>query len=81
MLISSDPNWVVEIIARELGMTLIAIDHYTSERYGLQAMQQILTTAFPKTPTIILENVDSIQCPPDDCPCCVEGYLNSVPVR
>jgi rhodanese-related sulfurtransferase/putative NIF3 family GTP cyclohydrolase 1 type 2 len=81
VLISSDPNWVVEIIARELGMTLIAIDHYTSERYGLQAMQQILTTAFHKTPTIILENVDSIQCPPDDCPCCVEGYLNGVPVR
>ncbi|MHA2291651.1 MAG: Nif3-like dinuclear metal center hexameric protein [Candidatus Hodarchaeales archaeon] len=81
VLISSDPNWVVEIIARELGMTLIAIDHYSSERYGLQAMQQILTTAFPKTPTIILENVDSIQCPPDDCPCCVEGYLHNVPVR
>ena len=81
VLISSDPNWVVEIIARELGITLIAIDHYTSERYGLQAMQQILTAAFPKTPTIILENVDSIQCPPDDCPCCVKGYLNNVPVR
>ncbi|MHA2232809.1 MAG: Nif3-like dinuclear metal center hexameric protein [Candidatus Hodarchaeales archaeon] len=81
VLISSDPNWVVEIIARELGMTLIAIDHYTSERYGLQAMQQILTTAFPKIPTIILENVDSIQCPPDDCPCCVEGHLHNVPVR
>lgn len=81
VLISSDPNWVVEIIARELGMTLIAIDHYTSERYGLQTMQQILTTAFPKTPIIILENLDSIQCPPDDCPCCDEGYLSSVPIR
>ncbi|MFQ5979658.1 MAG: Nif3-like dinuclear metal center hexameric protein [Candidatus Heimdallarchaeota archaeon] len=81
VLISSDPNWVVEIIARELGMTLIAIDHYTSERYGLQAMQQLLITAFPKTPTIILENVDSVQCPPDDCPCCVEGHLHNVPVR
>jgi rhodanese-related sulfurtransferase/putative NIF3 family GTP cyclohydrolase 1 type 2 len=81
VLVSSDPNWVVEIIARELGMTLIAIDHYTSERYGLQAMQQILTTSFRRIPTIILENVDSIQCPPDDCPCCVEGHLHDVPVR
>jgi putative NIF3 family GTP cyclohydrolase 1 type 2/rhodanese-related sulfurtransferase len=58
VLVSSDPNWVVEIIARELGMTLIAIDHYTSERYGLQAMQQILTTSFRRIPTIILENVE-----------------------
>jgi putative NIF3 family GTP cyclohydrolase 1 type 2 len=81
ILISSDPNWVVEILARELGMTLIAIDHYTSERYGLQAMQTLLTTAFPKNPTIILENVDSIQCPPEDCPCCDEEHLKKVPIR
>ncbi|MHA2030193.1 MAG: Nif3-like dinuclear metal center hexameric protein [Candidatus Hodarchaeales archaeon] len=81
VLVSSDPNWVVEIIARELGMTLIAIDHYTSERYGLQAMQQLLISSFHEIPTIILENVDSIQCPPDDCPCCVEGHLHNVPVK
>ncbi|MFW9777669.1 MAG: Nif3-like dinuclear metal center hexameric protein [Candidatus Heimdallarchaeota archaeon] len=81
VLISSDPNWVVEIIARELGMTLVVIDHYKSERYGLQAMQQILNEAFQETPTIILENLDSIQCPPDDCPCCVEGQIQSVPVK
>lgn len=81
VLISSDPNWVVEILARELGMTLIAIDHYTSERYGLQAMQKLLTTAFPKNPTSILEYVDSIQCPPDDCSCCDEELFKKVPIK
>ncbi len=81
VLVSSDPNWVVEIIARELSMTLIVIDHYTSERYGLQAMQKLLADVFSTVPIIILENVDSIQCPPDDCPCCANGHLHEIPVR
>ncbi|MHA2225556.1 MAG: Nif3-like dinuclear metal center hexameric protein [Candidatus Hodarchaeales archaeon] len=81
VLVSSDPNWVVEIIARELGMTLIVIDHYASERYGLQAMQKLLRDVFSTVPIIILENVDSIQCPPDDCPCCVNGHLHDIPVK
>jgi putative NIF3 family GTP cyclohydrolase 1 type 2/rhodanese-related sulfurtransferase len=66
-LISSDLIFVVEIVARELGMTLIAIDHYKSERYALQAMQRLLTEAFPRVPTTILENHDFIQCPLDTC--------------
>ncbi len=66
-LISSDLIFVVEIVARELGMTLIAIDHYKSERYALQAMQRLLTEAFPSVPTTILENHDFIQCPPNTC--------------
>ena len=60
VLISADLNWVVEIIARELGITLISIDHYTSERYGLSAMRDLLTKKFPSTPVMILENTDSI---------------------
>ena len=66
-LISSDLIFVVEIVARELGMTLIAIDHYKSERYALQAMQRVLTEAFPGVPTTILENHDFVQCPPNTC--------------
>jgi putative NIF3 family GTP cyclohydrolase 1 type 2 len=69
ILISSDHNWTVETIARELNITLIDIDHYNSERYGLYTMQKILTNAFPETPTIILENMDTIQCPCIDCNC------------
>lgn len=81
VLISSDPNWMGEIIARELGLTLIAIDHYISERYGLQSMEKLLAKSFPETETIILENLDSIQCPPEDCPCCSDGLLHNVPIK
>ncbi len=66
-LISSDLNFVSEIVARELGMTLIAIDHYKSERYALVAMQKLLTKTFPKTPTTILEQHDFVQCPSGSC--------------
>jgi putative NIF3 family GTP cyclohydrolase 1 type 2 len=69
VMISSDPIWVSEIIARELGMTLIAIDHYVSERYGLQRMKQLLAKAFPKVPVMILEELDSIQCSSEYCDC------------
>jgi len=74
VLISSDHNWVVETIARELGMMLIEIDHYSSERYGLQTMQKILKHAFPTTPTTILENIDDVGCDCDDCACCSEEF-------
>ncbi|MHA2296330.1 MAG: Nif3-like dinuclear metal center hexameric protein [Candidatus Hodarchaeales archaeon] len=63
VLISSDHNWVVETIARELGMTLIEIDHYISEQYGLQSMQRYLRNVFPEIPVFILENIDSILYP------------------
>ncbi|MFQ5979387.1 MAG: Nif3-like dinuclear metal center hexameric protein [Candidatus Heimdallarchaeota archaeon] len=76
VLISSDPNWMGEIIARELGLTLIAIDHYISERYGLQAMKKILATAFPEIETIILEDLTSIH-----CPCCSDGLLQQVAIK
>jgi putative NIF3 family GTP cyclohydrolase 1 type 2/rhodanese-related sulfurtransferase len=66
-LISSDLNFVAEIVARELEMTLIAIDHYKSERYALDAMQKLLTKTFPKTPTTILEQRDFVQCPSGSC--------------
>ncbi|MFW9853944.1 MAG: Nif3-like dinuclear metal center hexameric protein [Candidatus Thorarchaeota archaeon] len=69
ILVSSDHNWVVETIARELGITLIDINHYASERYGLQTMQSLLSTAFPSTPTTILENVDDVECDLFDCNC------------
>jgi putative NIF3 family GTP cyclohydrolase 1 type 2 len=69
ILISSDHNWVVETIARELGITLIDINHYASERYGLQTMQKLMTTTFPSTPNTILENVDEVECDLFDCNC------------
>ncbi|MHA1977710.1 MAG: Nif3-like dinuclear metal center hexameric protein [Candidatus Hodarchaeales archaeon] len=69
ILISSDHNWTDEIIARELGITLIDIDHYSSERFGLHTMQKILTQAFPDVPTTILENMDSFQCSYPECNC------------
>jgi putative NIF3 family GTP cyclohydrolase 1 type 2 len=69
VLISSDHNFVVETIARELGMTLMEIDHYVSERYGLYFMQRILGTAFPDIPVTILENIESIQCTCEECSC------------
>ncbi len=69
VLISSDHNFVVETIARELGMTLVEIDHYVSERYGLYSMQRILGTAFPDIPVTILENIESIQCTCEECSC------------
>jgi hypothetical protein len=59
--ISSDPNWVVEILARELGMTLISINHYISEYYGLSSMQKILTTQFPQIPVSVCEKIKTIQ--------------------
>ncbi len=61
VLICSDPQWHVEIVARELGMTLISIDHYVSDRYGLQPMQKILTMKFPQIHTKICENLEMRQ--------------------
>lgn len=61
VLICSNPNWVVEIVARELGMTLISIDHYISDRYGLQPMQRLLTEGFPEIHTRICENLEMMQ--------------------
>ncbi|MHA2105788.1 MAG: Nif3-like dinuclear metal center hexameric protein [Candidatus Hodarchaeales archaeon] len=61
VLISSDPNWVVEIMARELGMTFISIDHYLSESYGLPGMRQVLSNQFPQIPIIICENIETVQ--------------------
>jgi hypothetical protein len=52
---------VHEILARELGMTMVSINHYTSERYGLDNMQNLLSTQFPKIPSIILEETDNIK--------------------
>ncbi len=69
VLISSDHNFVVETIARELGMTLVEIDHYNSERYGLYSMQRILRSAFPDLQINILENIESIQCSCEECYC------------
>lgn len=67
VLISSDHNWVVESVARELGMTLVEIDHYHSERHGLITMKNLLENSFPKTPVNILENIEGIQPAPCDC--------------
>ncbi len=67
ILISSDHNWVVETVARELGMTLVEIDHYHSERHGLRTMKNLLESSFPGTPISILENVEGIQRAPCDC--------------
>jgi putative NIF3 family GTP cyclohydrolase 1 type 2 len=61
VLISSDPLWVQEILARELGITMVSIDHYNSERYGLDNMQNLLSNQFPETPTIVLEETDNIK--------------------
>ncbi|MHA2248395.1 MAG: Nif3-like dinuclear metal center hexameric protein [Candidatus Hodarchaeales archaeon] len=69
ILISSDHNWTDEIIARELGITLIDINHYSSERFGLYTMRNILTHTFPDVPTTILENMDSFQCSCPECYC------------
>lgn len=71
VLVSSDHNFVVETIASELGLTLIEINHYISERYGLRTMQKLLAKAFPQIPTYILEDLTSIQCPSDGCSCSI----------
>ncbi|UCE96735.1 MAG: Nif3-like dinuclear metal center hexameric protein [Candidatus Bathyarchaeota archaeon] len=71
VLVSSDHNFVVEAIASELGLTLVEINHYISERYGLRTMQKLLTETFPLVPTYILEDLTSIQCPPNECSCCI----------
>ena len=60
VLISSDPLWVHEILARELGITMISIDHYISERYGLDNMQNLLSNQFP-VPAIVLEETENIK--------------------
>ncbi len=39
-------------------MSLISIDHYVSDRYGLQPMQKILTIKFPQIHTRICENLE-----------------------
>ncbi|MFW9926135.1 MAG: Nif3-like dinuclear metal center hexameric protein, partial [Candidatus Thorarchaeota archaeon] len=67
VLISSDHNWVVETIAREVGMTLIEIDHYRSERHGLRTMKNLLENSFSNIPINILENVDGMERAPCDC--------------
>ena len=61
VLISSDPLWLHEILARELGITMVSINHYNSERYGLDNMQNLLSKQFPETPVIILEETDNIK--------------------
>jgi len=73
VLVSSDHNWVVETVARECGVTLIEIDHYVSERYGLQSMKKLLSGKFPNTPVHILENIDNIQCDVEKCACISDG--------
>ncbi|MHA1935787.1 MAG: Nif3-like dinuclear metal center hexameric protein [Candidatus Thorarchaeota archaeon] len=67
VLISSDHNWVVETVARELGMTLVEIDHYHSERHGLFTLKKLLENSFIGTPVSILENVEGMQRAPCDC--------------
>ncbi|MFW9854361.1 MAG: Nif3-like dinuclear metal center hexameric protein [Candidatus Thorarchaeota archaeon] len=69
ILISSDHNWVAQTMAREVGMTLIDIDHYRSECFGLQSLQSRMTKKFPLTPFIILEQVKHDQCDPVKCSC------------
>ncbi|MHA2224853.1 MAG: Nif3-like dinuclear metal center hexameric protein [Candidatus Hodarchaeales archaeon] len=61
VLISSDPLWVHEILARELGITIVSINHYDSERYGLDNMQSVLSKQFPETPAIVLEETNNIR--------------------
>ena len=61
VLISSDPLWVHEILARELGMSVVSINHYDSERYGLDNMQSVLSKQFPETPVIVLEETNNIR--------------------
>lgn len=60
VLISADPQWVHEILARELGITMISINHYTSERYGLDNMQNLLSKQF-SVPAIVLEETENIK--------------------
>jgi putative NIF3 family GTP cyclohydrolase 1 type 2 len=71
VLISADHNWVVETIARELNMTLIEINHYVSEKYGLHSMQDLLATRFPKVPVTVLENIDKVDCTSNECGCSI----------
>ncbi|MFW9998338.1 MAG: Nif3-like dinuclear metal center hexameric protein, partial [Candidatus Odinarchaeota archaeon] len=61
VLISSDPLWVSEILARELKITLVSINHYDSERYGLDNMQSILSKQFYETPVVVLEETNNIR--------------------
>ena len=65
VLISSDPLWPHEILARELGVTIISINHYESERYGLDNMQNILSQQFPEIPAIVLEETNNIRAKTD----------------
>ncbi|MHA2232594.1 MAG: Nif3-like dinuclear metal center hexameric protein, partial [Candidatus Hodarchaeales archaeon] len=75
-MVSSDPIWVTEIIARELGMTLVAIDHYISERYGLQRMKRLLSKTFPEIPVVVLEELESINCSSEHCDCETGSFQN-----
>ncbi|MFQ5891774.1 MAG: Nif3-like dinuclear metal center hexameric protein, partial [Candidatus Methanofastidiosia archaeon] len=67
ILVSSDSIFVTEIVGRELGMTLVEIDHYTSEKYGLYNMQNLLIERFPKLAIQVVEDVERVS-----CTCCGE---------
>jgi putative NIF3 family GTP cyclohydrolase 1 type 2 len=81
VLISSDPNWVVEIVARELGITLISIDHYKSEKYGLLSMKNILEEQFPGVPITILEEDYQTKCLPSSKNDCSSGIIKEIPLK
>jgi hypothetical protein len=40
---------------------MVSINHYNSERYGLDNMQNLLSKKFPETPAIVLEETDNIK--------------------
>lgn len=46
-IISSEPTWHSEMFAKDLGITLIEISHYESEKIGMVRFAEILKEKFP----------------------------------
>jgi GTP cyclohydrolase I len=56
--IAGEINYPEYLLARELNLKLIETTHYSSEKIGMESLQKILTTTFPRDEFIFIESFD-----------------------
>jgi dinuclear metal center YbgI/SA1388 family protein len=59
--ITGEVNLPEMIAARELGLNIIETSHYKSEKIGMESLQRILTTKFPRNEFIFLESEEPMK--------------------
>ncbi len=59
-VIGGEFNHPEYLIAREIGVNIIETTHYTSEKIGMESLQLLLTTKFPRDEFIFVESEDPV---------------------